>query len=276
MPDPLYKQIAEDLRQQIESGNLPPDAQLPTEEQLKDQYKASRNTVRDAVKWLIGRGMVETRPGQGTFVVEKIDPFVTTLGRDTGLGGGETTTYLSEVREKRRRPRNDELKVESHQANQAAARDLQVSPGAFVVSRHQQRYIDDVPWSLQTTYYPFDLVERGATRLIQPENIEPGAVRYLEVELNVKEVGWRETIIMRTPDSEEARYFQLSDDGRVPVFEIRRIAFEESGKPLRVTVTTYPADRNQFVINVGRVPKDVTGPDTAGANERDRSSLGPA
>jgi GntR family transcriptional regulator len=273
MPEPLYKQIAEDLRQKIESGELPPDAQLPTEEQLRVQYSASRNTVRDAVKWLIGRGMVETRPGQGTFVVEKIDPFVTTLGQDTGLGGGETTTYLSEVRNKRRTPRNDELKVETHQANQVAARDLQIHQGTSVVSRNQHRYIDDMPWSMQTTFYPFDLVERGATRLIQPQNIEPGAVRYLEEKLAVKEVGWRETITVRAPEPEEAAFFQLSDDGRVAVYEIRRIAFEESGKPLRVTVTTYPADRNQFVINVGRVPEDVTGPDTAEANGRDRSSL---
>ena len=84
MADPMYRVIAEDLQDQIEARMLPAGAQLPTELELRDRYDASRNTVRDAVKWLITRGLVETRPGQGTFVVEKIVPFVTTLTGDPG------------------------------------------------------------------------------------------------------------------------------------------------------------------------------------------------
>ena len=61
-------------------------SQLPTELELQEQYHASRKTIRDAIKWLITRGLVETRPGQGTFVVEKIDPFVTTLSAASGGG----------------------------------------------------------------------------------------------------------------------------------------------------------------------------------------------
>ena len=86
MANPMYRQIAEDLREQIDSGTLTPGQQLPTELELREQYSASRNTVRDAIKWLINLGLVETRPGQGTFVVEKIDPFVTTLSGDPETG----------------------------------------------------------------------------------------------------------------------------------------------------------------------------------------------
>ena len=65
----------------------------------REQYNASRNTVRDAIKWLTTLGLVETRPGQGTFVVEKINPFVTTLTGDpqTGRGGGEGGVHIAEV-----------------------------------------------------------------------------------------------------------------------------------------------------------------------------------
>jgi len=104
--DPLYRQIAQDLRGQIQTGQLPPGAQLRTELELREHYKASRNTIRDAIKWLVSSGLVETRPGQGTFVVEKIDPFVTTLSEDpeTGLGGGEGEAAFAEVRERGRNP----------------------------------------------------------------------------------------------------------------------------------------------------------------------------
>jgi len=78
MANPMYRQIAEDLRAQIEGGALEPGQQLRTEIELRDHYGASRNTIRDATKLLAAWGMVETRPGQGTFVVRKIEPYVTT------------------------------------------------------------------------------------------------------------------------------------------------------------------------------------------------------
>ena len=71
MAEPLYRQIADDLRRRIETGQLPPGAQLLAELALREQYQTSRNTVRDAVKWLITRGLVEIRPGQGTFVTRR-------------------------------------------------------------------------------------------------------------------------------------------------------------------------------------------------------------
>ena len=88
----MYRQIAEDLRRQIEDGELAPGSQLLTELELREKYNASRNTIRDAIKPLITRGLVETRPGQGTFVVQKIVPFVTTLTGDPEVGSDGTST----------------------------------------------------------------------------------------------------------------------------------------------------------------------------------------
>jgi len=52
MPDPLYRRIADDLRQKIEVGELGADGKpLPSEKALGEEYGASRNTIRDAIKW---------------------------------------------------------------------------------------------------------------------------------------------------------------------------------------------------------------------------------
>ena len=94
MADPLYRRIADDLRAQIETGQLEPGAQLPPEEKLGGLFKAPRNTIRDAIKFLISLGLVETRAGQGTFVLDPPDPLVTTLTtRERGLGGGEGAAF---------------------------------------------------------------------------------------------------------------------------------------------------------------------------------------
>ena len=55
-----------------------------------------------------------------------------------------------------------------------------------------------------------------------------------------------------------------TDDGRIAVIEIIRTGYDESGQPFRVTITTYPADRNQFVMTAGEVPMKPPEPDEAG------------
>jgi GntR family transcriptional regulator len=128
---PIYRRIAQELRQQIKSGAHEPGGQLPTELELAERYEASRNTVRDAIKWLAANGLVETRPGQGTFVLNRITPFVTTLSADpeTALGGGGGAADFAEVRERGRQPSDSPPKVAGwaggHRAQDARPADAQ-------------------------------------------------------------------------------------------------------------------------------------------------------
>jgi GntR family transcriptional regulator len=273
MPEPMYRQIADDLQRKIETGELNPGDQLPTELDLRDQYDASRNTVRDAVKWLITRGLIETRPGQGTFVVEKIDPFITALDLATGLGG-ESDAYAAVVSDLGKTADDSIPRIEIQEAVGVIKDELQLPEGSMVVSRHQQRRIDGTPYSLQTTFYPMRLVERGAVRLIQAEDIKTGAVRYLEEELGIKQVGWRDRIMVRAPDATEAAFFRLPDDGRISVFETFRTGYDKSQKPLRLTITIYPVDRNQFVMNVGTVPAETSATSRTSSKGSDSSKTG--
>jgi GntR family transcriptional regulator len=283
---PMYLQIAEDLRKRIELGAaLPPESagstsngqlpaalrpgeQLPTEQGLSDAYSASRNTIRDAIKTLTRLSLVETRQGQGTFVIRKIDidPFVTVLSTDPrALGGAEGARYLSEVNLSHRRPFMTTPRVEVQVAAEVITRRLRVPPNTQLVSRHQERYIDDVPWSLQTTFYPLDFISRGATRLLLAEDIEGGTVLYIAEVLDLHQVGYRDWITARRPDSNEQGFFGVAHDAAV--FEIFRTAFDQTGTPLRVTVTVFPIDRNQFIVNVGDVPDpsyEADGADEAG------------
>jgi GntR family transcriptional regulator len=274
MVDPMYRQIAEDLRRQIEAGELPPGAQLRTELELRKKYKASRNTIRDAVKWLITRGLVVTRPGQGTFVVEKIEPFVTTLSGDaqTGFGGGEDTVYQGPSKIDTRKQPPQALRLEIQIVDATVAQELKIPAGATVVSRHQPRLIGQTPWALQTSFYPMHLVEQGATQLIQALDIPDGTVKYLRDKLGLEQAGWRDTITVRPPDEDEAAFFRLPEDGSISIVETRRTAFDTEGNPVRLTVTAYPADRNKFAINVGQVPDEVKAPAFKGTENAERAS----
>jgi GntR family transcriptional regulator len=250
MASPMYRQIAEDLRAQIESKELSPGQQLRTELELREHYGASRNTVRDAIKLLTTLGLVETKPGQGTFVVRKINPHVTILTTDPKTGPGGDITQDSGVGQL---VISSDPQVEIQKATPSVAEALRIAEGSQVVSRHQKRYIDGTPWSMQTTFYPMGFVLKGADRLIQADDIVPGTVSYLADTLGLRQIGYRDWIKVRTPDAAEANFFNLPQDGRVSLYEIFRTGFDQTGTPMRLTVSVYPTDRNQFIVNVGDV-----------------------
>ena len=94
--------------------------------------------------------------------------------------------------------------------------------------------------------------------MLDTGNIGEGAVAYL-AELGIRQDGYQDSIEWRAPDEDETAYFDLPADGHIQVVEIRRIAFDQDENRVRLTVTSYRADRNRFVINVGKVPRNATG-----------------
>lgn len=256
MAESLYRQIADDLRRRIESGDLQPGSQLPTETELgKDYGNASRNTIRDAIRWLSNRGLVIARPGRGTFVAEKITPFLVPLtpGKQiAGDDGGEA--FVAAVKGQGGKPTISEPRVEVRNAVSDLARELKVEEGDQVVIRHQERYIDNLASSLQTSFYPMEYVRAGAIDLLQAKGIGTGATAYIEKTLGMRAVGYRQRFTVRPPDSIESSFFKFAESGTVQVVVTRRTVYAEDKKPIRFTVTVYPADRNQFVIDAGETP----------------------
>ena len=143
--------------------------------------------------------------------------------------------------------------MEIQEATAQVAEALGVNRGASVISRHERCFIDDTPWSMQTSIYPMSLALRGA-RLLEASEIEEGAVAYLAGEFGIKQVGYRDQIKVRAPDEVETAFFKLPADGRVGVFSVLRTTFDQEARPVRLTISVYPADRNQFAVNVGDVP----------------------
>jgi GntR family transcriptional regulator len=66
---PLYAQIREALREQIDSRSLPPGAPLPTEDELQASFGVSRSVVRQALGQLAEMGLIVRQRGRGSVVV---------------------------------------------------------------------------------------------------------------------------------------------------------------------------------------------------------------
>lgn len=68
---PMYRQIADALREKISAGELKPGDALPTESSLQETFNVSRVTVRQALKLLTEEQIVESIQGSGTYVKEE-------------------------------------------------------------------------------------------------------------------------------------------------------------------------------------------------------------
>jgi GntR family transcriptional repressor for pyruvate dehydrogenase complex len=66
----IYEEIVRQVKAMIAEGRLKSGDQLPPERDLSEKFVVSRTSVREALRALESLGLVEIRPGEGTFVRE--------------------------------------------------------------------------------------------------------------------------------------------------------------------------------------------------------------
>lgn len=77
----LVEAVVEQIADQIQSGKLKAGDRLPSERQLIESMQVGRSSVREALQGLAMMGLVEIRPGQGTFISRSARVLVPELGR---------------------------------------------------------------------------------------------------------------------------------------------------------------------------------------------------
>src|SRR6266567_4775989 len=95
----LYEQIVQQIEESIVKGDLKAGDQLPAERELAQSFGVSRTAVREAVKALREKGLVEAYSGKGTFITDGTTHAVRqSLDLMVKIGQPEGSTHLAEVR----------------------------------------------------------------------------------------------------------------------------------------------------------------------------------
>jgi GntR family transcriptional regulator len=71
MPEYKYVQVADTVRSRIRDGTYPPGEYLPPRSQLRAEFQVSDIVINDAMRILRGQGLVATKVGRGTYVVDE-------------------------------------------------------------------------------------------------------------------------------------------------------------------------------------------------------------
>lgn len=139
---PLYRQLAETLRRQIESGALSDQEPLPPERELALRYEVSRDTVRKAIRLLDEEGMLYSDHGRGTFVtsssMREMAKAIGSFTLDTLKRGGS--------------PGQKVLLFEKVTAGMAIASVMRIKPDTVLHRVRRLRLIDGEPIGIQDSW----------------------------------------------------------------------------------------------------------------------------
>ncbi|BAU84730.1 gntR family transcriptional regulator [Streptomyces laurentii] len=243
---PKYRQVADALRRDINNAVYGPGSRLPSESELGEHFGASRNTIRSGLALLVSEGLISSSQGLG-YEVRKHEVFELNASRFENLTFPQNgDAYNTDVTAAGRRP-SQTFRVEVAPATEYVAERIRVARESTTVLRFCHRFVDDVPWSTQATYYP-DWLVKEAPRLAEPGDIEEGTTRYL-AGIGVEQVGYRDEIETRMPTPEEARLLDISAG---PVLLWTRTGYSDT-KPIRCTITTLRGDLNRLAYEIGNL-----------------------
>lgn len=236
--EPLARQIADEIRQQIENGTLGPGALLPSEPELARSHDVSRQTARSALQLLEQEGLVIVRPRRGRIVrsrkrlMWRLSEFE--LPDNTGLMSSDA--WESDIERQGHDPTRQDLEVERIRPPRAIAARLNLDVEKdFCIVRRRVRYIDNKPGIISDDYFD-EAIVRG-TELAEPEDTTRENI--------LKEAGYEQTydvdeIITRMPTPVEMDRLSLGTGQ--PVAEHTRVGYTAEGKAVRVMVSIIPGD----------------------------------
>lgn len=199
MPAAKYNAIYRELKQQIERGDFPTGALLPSENILIEQFSCSRNTVRRAVSELVRDGYVQTIQGKGirniyqpamqsTFTLGSIESFQESAARNHQRGESRILLFEECI------------------ADDTLAQRSGFVPGEALYYIRRLHLLNDRPLILNHSYFRRDIA-CGLTAEIAAQSI----YHYLEQELHVSIINSKRIVTVEKMTPLDSAYLALGD-----------------------------------------------------------------
>lgn len=256
---PRYIQLAEELRRQILSGELPAGAPMPSETALAASWGMSRTSVRNAIRLLREWGLVRAEQGRGTYVraprtrvrrrnMERYqwekDRVHASEEERRSSGGTEHDTGLTV----------DDLAFHARYSIVPANDDLAERFGVPVGTRLLQRVYwtsvrsEDAPLSMSRSYLVYDMVAANPALLDEANEPWPGGTQHQLYTIGIEVDRITDEITARPPTPDEAEVLRI--ESGVSVLALRKTSVDTTGRVVEIAETVYPGDRTELVYTI--------------------------
>lgn len=230
MKKPKYREIIDILQERIKNNIYPIDSFLPSQIDLAEEFNVSRMTIKKAIDVLILQGILSSKRGSGTKVLnysfwENDTALITEYEGLSKQMGKRGVTVESEI-----------LHFEVLFPEKDIQKRLKIDITQPIYKIVRLRMIKNEPYVLEYTYMPCHLVPH-----LSDDVLRTSVYSYLHNELNIHFSGAYRNIKAAKADHNDIKYLncQIHD----PVLEVEQIIYLKDGIPIE-----YSKSRNRFDI----------------------------
>ncbi|AMJ62938.1 GntR family transcriptional regulator [Bosea sp. PAMC 26642] len=227
-----YQEIAESLERGLAAGGAGARA-VPSEHELCERYRASRTTIRSALKQLQERGLIERRQGQGTFY----------RPRHIAKHLGSLVDFHTEARMAGRVPTTRVVSLVARPTATDEAALFGPAAAAGLVDLTRLRSLDDEPAVLQRSRLGLATLGRATTADLENASL----YRYLAECRGVHVAIVEETLEPWAVSAEEASPLAIAPG--TAVFRSQRVARDAAGAVVEVSDNLIRGDIYRFTIH---------------------------
>ncbi|SHJ65578.1 GntR family transcriptional regulator [Dethiosulfatibacter aminovorans DSM 17477] len=229
---PLYEQISEKIKEEIQKGTFGSQKRLPTEGQLAEQYGVSRITIRSAITELVKQGLVNRKQGKGTFITTP------SMQKDFKRPG---TGFTQICLENGQKASSKVLEAGIFVPDDPKVIEwLELKEGDEAVRIVRLRYVGDMPCIIEENIFPMKY------SYLLDIDLTGSIYKYLKEEKNIDVVAGELILNIIRPDQKTARLLQKSKN--TPLLKISGRSFSTTGEILHVSKTIGYGEEFDYII----------------------------
>jgi len=228
---PLYQQLCDIIRKQIETGEFSPGQRIPSEEKLIEMYNVSRVTVRNALKQLVEEDVLVKKHGKGTFVA--MPAFIESVA-----AGGSFTESCMQTNVV---PSTQLVSVYEQTANHKIAERLHIEDGANIICIKRLRQVDGVSAIFEVDYF-----SEQYNFLLHANLKNVSILELIRKNTGIVARNFEDVFEIKTADRELAQYLDCSVG--YPLLRVKQVVLIERDEPLYYNEQFIRSDRYKYTV----------------------------
>ncbi|KIC05296.1 GntR family transcriptional regulator [Ligilactobacillus ruminis DPC 6832] len=230
MGSPVYIQIHNQIKKDIEAGVWDVGDRIPSERELALEFNVSRMTLRQAVQTLVEEGILERQVGAGTFVARK-----KVQEKMTGV-----TSFTELMEEQGKKPSSRTVSYLVTTPSLSEMERLKLKDDEKVLRMERIRYADEVPICFEVATLPYSLVKDYERNQITTS-------LYRTLEESGRKIGHAQQSVSAQVASERiAEYLNIKRGSAI--LRLRQITELGDGTPFEYVRTQYAGNKFEFYL----------------------------
>lgn len=231
MKVPVYIQIHNEIRKEIESGKWAVGERIPSERQLSQDFDVSRMTLRQAIQTLVDEGILQRQVGSGTYVASsKVQE---------KMSGTTSFTEITEGQGKK--PSSKTVSYHVADPSISELEKLKLKDGDQVLRMERIRYADQQPICFEVATIPIEIVSS-----LNKKDITSSLYKALEDKAGLKLGDATQTVSAILASEKIANYLNVKRGSAV--LRVRQITTLDDNRPFEYVRSQYAGDRFEFYL----------------------------